>query len=1244
MVWTRTQKLDEEHLYNGETDDSIKNDGPQQAAESQSASPEDINVIHPLSKDHVKQLNASHAGHRDDMALLHRLGPALCEQRPRSLAVPGMTTSNALQPELPSPVMSMSPQAAYMSKIIPNAVLPPSIEVVEISRGRSRSSLRTVSKSSLLLSSPAPSRASSRASTSRTISSRTSTITSASRQNQFNLSDSSCWSNSESSDTLVSDSSTISSSSTPRQQSLQDTGSSVKEEIKKASKCTFNGKLIDTVGEVNKEGQFLRSLSVIKPKRAPPPPSRSYSLHSKKRRSRDLAEVRVLEESSPYKISAAGEQNENKSSAPSAILDSPSYHADTSSLEDSTGSGSFSPFKSQLHTLKEQTAVHGEEASSKDALQDKQENKLSKVISPSSGYSSQDAMSPHSSSLKHKKGILGKLQKLFPANSAGSARSSEKAKSTGDSVDTVNVSPSVRTLIDLFNIPPPPKIHAPPPPPPEVWAYSKRTFELLLGPPAPDNVYAIIKKNPKDRRQQRQSPSACTEVSVTSLMEERKHKVPVTVESVNGSVYAQGTKKVEESGFINAEIHKGNNDKVRVSDIFNGMLIKAVEKREERLEAKRDEAKKTSTLTKDVRTNMDTLPAISLAHISTPPHPLPKLTTEVTSVTSQNVVSPESSWPPPPPQVRLSAPDEIDFSFPPPPLFGEVVIPVQVPPERHSGGDSSCITTSATSVVNTESVIVKSNSSQAIATAPLTIPPPPPYTAPPPPLKAVSSYTTKNMLLQPKEVFPLPPKEFLPAPPEEFSLPPPKEFSPPPSTEVSLVRPTEPSRLVEEVPHPVVEDVSPVLVEVVTPSPVKEVIEDSHPPPKEISVQSSVETTLVTKLTPQPGIPLPPPLQSHLQLSEKDLPQVNIQSNSETNPVSFNSILSPPESIPPPPPIELLHQPQVVPPTTDSPATQQALPSEVPSPPAPKISPLPENTQEPAPPPPVNIPVPPPLPDLGVTSIKHQPCPVSTEDQNQELTTVHNTAQEDPTPIVTPSLLQTVKLRSINSSPEPPTAEEQPHSEVTMRKKQPSNQVLNSIGETPQKPIRRSLIVTSPTSTPTSTSPPVTVTSQPDPPKVQSLMVAPVSSTVALSPTKKSAPSTSMNMQEAIRLRTAARSKENPTSRLSLQSPTSPPLDSHRSPSSTASFIFAKSNKKVVIETKPLSNGKVVLQKNEELLPGTKAEGEPELLQKGVKVPPPVAKKPKAKGKENEIGEGMDQTAGQDGQEKNNKGKADPLV
>lgn len=1361
-----SQTLDEDQLYNVETDTSSTTDGPQQAVESQKgagARPQDIDTIQPLKKDQIQKLNANH---RDGMV------PDLSGEQ-RSMAVPWMNTTNSLQ-KPPSPVMSMSPQAAYMSKIIPNAVLPPSIDVVEISRGQSRNSVRTVSKGSLLLSSPAPSRPSSRAS-----SSRASTINSGSRYNPPNLSDS--WSNSESSDTLVSDSSTMSSSSTPRQKRSQNRDgiaemdkNTVHPSISESSKSTSNGKVIIKGNEVKREGPFARSLSVMKPKRAPPPPNRSYSLHNKMTRRSEVAATSG--ESSLCSISVEAKKKNTSGSPPihSKIIDSPGYNADTSSLEDSTGSVLFSPMKLQQQPLKT------EEGASLEKQESSQEKKIGTAVSPSSGYSSQDGTSVqfskqiHSSSPRHKRGILAKLQRLFPGYTTASTplpltrlKVSEKTESTEIKPDilfsTASVSPSVRALIELFNIPPPPKVHAPPPPPPEVWAHSKRTIELLLGPPAPDNIYAIIKKNPKDRRQQRKSPFTSTDRSVKSLVIERKCKNPVgTVESVNGSLHVQEAKKVQESATLNAELENENSKrlvdlngnrnvtevdrKVRVSDILNGMLVKAVEKGEERRAVFRtEEAQKGSTQATEIK--LDRLPAISLAHIppssSLPVHSPAQPPTKQT--TEQFVTSPEMSWPPPPPPIGLNGQEDFDFLPPPPPVFCEegFAIHVQLPPKRLNPENPS--STSISSVVKTEYVTETAeaepqmtNSSQDKVPALLNIPPPPPYTAPPPPAKPVSPLGIKNVsplptikeasqsppqdvphpppeeppppppkevcpppsqlaslpppsknifhsppkdvsplpppkeashpppktesplllsqvspsspkvvypppeelccLLPPEEVSSLPPSEEvspLPPPQEVFLPPPPQDVSSSPSKEASAVRPNEMCPpLIEDVPPPLVKDACCNLFTVASPS---LVIEDPPLLPEQVSSLPTEEVCLLSlrenvqpskDVTPENKLALTQSVPSPLLVQKIDLPQENVGLISETNPVSSNSILKPPQSIPPPPPVEHVHQPQVAGPITDGLATQEAShssPSQVP------VQPSLENclsTQKSAVPSPhVNISFPQPLSEQAYTVIKHESSPASTENQTPELNSAH-VLQEESTAIVTPSLLQMLRLQSGYNSPEPPKAQEQLETEVIMRNHQCSNQgpTLSASGDAPPKPIRRSMIISSPTST----SPPTIVPSRPDLPKSQSHVVPPVSLATGLSPTKKSPPATtvspSMNLQEAIRLRTAARSLGGPAPRLSLHSPALP-TDLCKSPSSTASFIFSKSTKKVVIETKPLVE--------------TKAVNEAESGQMAVKVPPPVAKKPKTKIKETETSEGTEQIAGQEEQEENIMGKKD---
>ncbi|KAM4723586.1 uncharacterized protein FYW61_014324 [Anableps anableps] len=1264
--WTVTHRLDEEQLYNGDMDNSPVTDGPEQEVKSSKesgASLQASNIIHPLSKEKVAQMNAAHAAHRDDLALLHRLTPhSEDERRPRSLAVPWMTTASSLQQKLPSPVMTMSPQAAYMSKIIPNAVLPPSIDVVEISRSRSRSSVRTVSKSSLLVSSPAPSRASSRASSSRTTSSN---ITSASRYNGPTLSDTSCWSSSTSSETLVSESSTISSSSTPRQKMSHNVDTSKEYKVNSS-----NGTKVLIKGE-QKDGQFVRSLSVMKSKKAPPPPSRSYSLHSKmKRRSQDLVELAI-------EPSALSKEKENQISGSSpTCVDSPGYHGDTSSLDDSTGSTSFTFKKTQLPASKmedsKKDAAKDRNEVSKEKQEQFQKNKHTRLLSPSSGYSSQDATSPHpppSTSPRHK-GFLTKLQKLFSGPNSSSlaptlptqTEVAEKVNSTCEPKhDTVSVSPSVQTLRELFNIPPPPKVHAPPPPPPEVWAHSKRTFELLLGPPAPDNIYAIIKKNPKDRRQQRQSPSVSREGSVKSFVVERKHKnTAVTVEPINESLDA---KKVQESVILSAEINKekierlsqngdlkGNRkeEKVRVCDVLNGMLVKAVEKQEEK-------GQKTSSHVTKGMTNTGTLTTISLVKISSSSvgSPLQPNAIQTTGASkSVQVVSPESSWPPPPPpmaQVSISGTDGLDFPLPPPPFFGGEG---QVSPNVTScGGNSSLGAVFSRQDVKGQHIKVTAHAElQEMVPPSPGIPPPPSYTAPCAPTaeiekgsllpneSPVSASPVKEVNLLPAvEVSTLPPKDFTPLYTEETSQsteqeldPPDKNIPPKPETKdlpnsiliphqsIPPPPPTEP--LLKPSTDDSGNDEAPIL------------------PPSEFRNASSLNEEELTPTQPI-NIPLPPPLPA----------QVPSSSNHQSDPLSIESqhqatactsdVHREQTTVITPSLLKMVklrsvdHSPE--PPETQEQASSKGVHEEPPSIITSSLLQMVKLRSVNNSPEPTEV----------ATDVKEEATPSFL--QKVKLRTINNSpepseaakdASEKSVSSVTPSSLQSVKLQAINSSPEPPEsakdateesvsnspepleAQEKPKPEAPVNQQFPNKELptSSSSSEAPQKPIRKSLIMTSPAPT----SPPATISSQPTLPQSQSVIVPPTTLPTIVSPVKKSPPATtssgSMNLQEAIRLRTAARSKEGPASRLSPLSP----LDYLKSPTSTASFIFSKSNKKVVVETKQKQEEKENVQTNMDDFTMTKvtSEGESKM---GGRVPPPVAKKPKAKSKEAETSDAV---------------------
>lgn len=67
---------------------------------------------------------------------------------------------------------------------------------------------------------------------------------------------------------------------------------------------------------------------------------------------------------------------------------------------------------------------------------------------------------------------------------------------------------------------------------------------------------------------------------------------------------------------------------------------------------------------------------------------------------------------------------------------------------------------------------------------------------------------------------------------------------------------------------------------------------------------------------------------------------------------------------------------------------------------------------------------------------------------------------------------------------------------------------------------------------------------------------------------------------------------------------------------------------------------KAATHKNQDVSSPPKAGGETQPAQKGTKVPPPVAKKPKSKGKEMETSEGTEPTAGQEEQQESSMGKS----
>uniref|UniRef100_A0A8D2QGC8 KIAA1522 n=1 Tax=Zonotrichia albicollis TaxID=44394 RepID=A0A8D2QGC8_ZONAL len=194
--------------------------------------------------------------------------------RPKSLAVPGMTTYANPPEMLAGPVMSISPQGTYMSKIIPNAILPPMVDVVALT---SRS-VRTLSRCSLVSSSPASVRSLSRFSE---------------RRSREPSSSSDNWSHSQSTETIVSNSSTISSQGgcdhrqpevgphsevdTAAPPGLLGVGSG---RASPAYSTSSQAEGSDTASLAS-ERSSTRSVSLRKMKKPPAPPRRTYSLHQK---------------------------------------------------------------------------------------------------------------------------------------------------------------------------------------------------------------------------------------------------------------------------------------------------------------------------------------------------------------------------------------------------------------------------------------------------------------------------------------------------------------------------------------------------------------------------------------------------------------------------------------------------------------------------------------------------------------------------------------------------------------------------------------------------------------------------------------------------------------------------------------------------------------------------------------------------------------------------------------------------
>ncbi|XP_058856383.1 uncharacterized protein KIAA1522 homolog isoform X2 [Acipenser ruthenus] len=1144
--------------------------------------------------------------YKDDSVLDHSVAPRVSPmQRPKSLAVPGMTTHSYNEPH--SPVMSMSPQATYLSKIIPNAILPSSVEVIEISRSKSRNSVRTVSKSSLVSASPGSTRSSL-------------------RFYNFNNSDlssssSSNWSHSQSSETIVSNSSTLSSGGTKTPNGEDKVSHEGKEVHRLApDKMSINSWMSASSGmpqnangfmmvkqrgdgrnaspapstsstvegsdtmSIQSDMSFSRNLSVTKMKRPPAPPRRTYSLHHKNKQ-RDLQGKAVTE----------SQENQSPISETSSVRsDRLAYSADYSSPDVPRCSAAASPLTAVQMEARE--AVLKEQQASSDVSPQKLPfpgNKFERTMSPSSGYSSQSGtptFSPkgeisYPSSAGRKKAQPVKPERSCSRSSPAASISSSRTSLSSSVSEPVQhetllavsplaqppanplptklkpaspvprVSESVPPALaaveydEVFVIPPPPKVHAPSPPPPETWMLNKRTFDSLR------SSTSQLATSGDDQQQLKKEPAPAQKEEthpVLKTVEPPVQTETLIVKKEVPPVFKKGFKPIqhETQPIVKKEVPPVFKKEYKPACVDSLFIIKKevlpVFKKQTPPVIKKEvppEQTETHPILKK-----ETPPVVK----KEPPPVQKKETLPVVKKETPPIVQKET-----PPVFKKETLPIVKSETPPlikkevPPVFKETIpvqeIPLVVkkesPPvikreiQPEVKEDVHPVLKNETPPVQRKEVLPEQNIVQdvepipAVQASPSPPPSPPPaHLPPPPPTKKTPSESSAS------SPPPLPDPEVCQVLPAAEPLWPP----PPPSLEEPVLFFTSQEESDFSFPPP--------------------------PPPVDHISQTSIETLSTVELPAKSAgsevVPTPPPENS----SESTAILVTAVESSETTKPTF--LLQRAQEIPAAPPL---------PTSNDKPKEPVATSG------SPSLS----ITAQPTPQKPPEAPCPPPAPPL--VNIKRQQSLINQEVKAKEpLSRTKSTPapkEEASIPLVTPSLLQMVRLRSVNVGSYQP--DEQPKSPVEENKPSPVNGI--TVSQTvPQKPVRKSLSF-------------------------------------------KSSPGTSsalpsMKLQEAIRMKTAAMSsKDMPPHSLSRPNlrasftPTSPPSsDEHgqtslrtpeeggvlKSPASTASFIFSRSSKKVVIETSVSPEAQTDLKRN------LVAELMSTSQKKTGKVPPPVAKKP----------------------------------
>ncbi|XP_070777870.1 NHS-like protein 3 [Enoplosus armatus] len=1181
-----------------------------------------------LLRKHLREM------YQDEQPFNHPgFGSYLCPTstlRPKSLAVPGMTTSSSFTPstmfsflqEPQGPVMSMSPQATYLSTIIPNAVLPASIEVIEIDRSSSRArgssvnqvgSVRTVSKSSLASgdSSVSP------------LLSRRSDGDGSQTENFHNNStlpstaSGSNWSESQSSKTIISNSSPVSSKGSTRSgnsqrvrlngqesQTEQSSGdqdlvslrssvsmisspSSKSENVLsgQGSESGVSGSVAAAADAKTKQN-FTRSLSVMKTKQPPAPPRRTNSLHSNKIKSnsRVLVDSRELDDSVSGEVAKATENiivmdviKSDTSKIPSPVLIS----TGSSSLDAS--SSPLSPTQASSNEVRGAKEPQPESISSSPQKTPSEGGKFERTMSPSSGYSSQSGtptlspkgISPTSPDKQKKKPVKPERSVSRASSSAASPSSSLTSLSSGTSE---HVNPDVSTYTptlppegspptakeltlnnnssalrvevrELLNIPPPPKVKAPCPPPPETWVHNRHSFELLCG-PCP-NVSKVTQKPAQIQD--------CT-VKQAGTQTEASKETQVLVE-----------KQTIDKSLLELSESKANPETLFVAGPAG--VHRELDNREcpgteqERMEESADVPKQeqsSSPVVKDPKSQETTQKK----------DPPPVMKKPMTALHSEESVSTEHSVDRQQKKMSSSATTEVNLPVENHTTSSQNGVTVIVD-KCENEMDKSEVTSMPTLYVEVPKI--------SKASPPPT--PPPAYHPTPPPLRKT-----------PPSSVSMPPDELQRVQEEihvvESCWPPP----PPPMEGDSVFDggdevdfpPPPPPFVTDSVPNVMESCITEMDVSTRPTEEVGETIEDS-----------SEAGTSVRGQIPDFSPAVPQTVTDTKPEVVMQVSKANICDEISCRPVS-DSVQPPPVEAPPLPPITRAENPvsisALVPPSSF--LRRDSLNIEDQSLSEPLISAQP----------PITVPVAPPLPVENLThgvNFRRQPSVANRDARSKELLSRHKSApipKEDANiPLVTPSLLQMVRLRSVNMTEDQvkaPSEDKSTNHGTPVQENCPVS--IPGPQNIPQKPIRKSLSLKSP---------PQTVKT----------------SSVTLN-------TPSMRLQEAIRMKTAAMSsRDGLPSRLGVRSSTyscvseqgalslkSPDgCDMHKSPASTASFIFSRSAKKVVIDTAAASSPEAQASLKQSLAAElmqvsdqSKAAAFSNGGVKSDKVPPPVAKKP----------------------------------